>query len=63
MEVIIVSRSFESADLKLAPDLPRVLAEEDPVFQALTNLTGNALQYTAEGGKVIIFAKQVNNEG
>jgi len=49
-------------DLELAPDLPHLLADEDRAIQVLTNLTGNALQYTPEGGKVTISAKRINNE-
>ena len=47
--------------LELAPDLPRVLADEDRIIQVLTNLTGNALQYTPEEGKVTISAKRVDD--
>jgi histidine kinase len=51
-----------SLDLEMAPDLPRVLADEDRAVQVLTNLTGNALQYTPEDGGVIIFVKRINDE-
>ncbi|MDP2776098.1 MAG: ATP-binding protein, partial [Anaerolineales bacterium] len=51
-----------SLDLELAPDLPHILADEDRVVQVLTNLTGNALQYTPAGGRITISSKQVNNE-
>jgi histidine kinase len=49
-------------DLNLTPDLPPVLADEDRAIQILTNLTGNALQYTPEGGRVTISAKRTNGE-
>jgi len=49
-------------DLELTPSLPPILADEDRAIQILTNLTGNALQYTPEGGKVTISAKRVNDE-
>jgi histidine kinase len=49
-------------DLELTPDLPPVLADEDRAIQILTNLTGNALQYAPEGGRITISAKQVGNE-
>jgi signal transduction histidine kinase len=39
-----------------------VLADEDRTIQVLTNLTGNALQYTPEGGNITISAKRSNNE-
>ncbi|HSL44872.1 MAG TPA: ATP-binding protein [Anaerolineales bacterium] len=51
-----------SLDLELAPDLPPVLADEDRAVQILTNLTGNALQYTPEAGRVTISAKQAQHE-
>jgi len=47
--------------LELPLDLPRVLADEDRIIQVLTNLTGNALQYTPEEGKVTISAKRVDD--
>jgi histidine kinase len=61
-----LSPQFESKhislDLELAPDLPHVLADEDRAIQILTNLTGNALQYTPEGGRITISAKRLNGE-
>lgn len=47
-------------NLEAAPDLPLVLADEDRAVQVLTNLTGNALQYTPDGGSVTVSAKRVN---
>lgn len=49
-------------DFDLTPELPRLLADEDRAIQILTNLTANALQYTPEGGRVTISAKQVKEE-
>jgi histidine kinase len=40
----------------LSADLPPVLADQDRITQVLTNLVGNALQYTPEGGKVTIVS-------
>ncbi len=61
-----LSLQFESKrislDLKLAPDLPRVQADEDRAVQVLTNLVGNALQYTLENGKVSVSATRLNDE-
>jgi histidine kinase len=51
-----------SLDLALPPDLPRVLVDEDRAVQVLTNLAGNALQYTPEHGKVSIAAQTMNQE-
>jgi histidine kinase len=47
-------------DVDLTPGLPRILADEGRAIQILTNLTGNALQYTPESGRVRISAKQVD---
>jgi histidine kinase len=49
-------------ETELAPDLPRVLADEDRIVQVLTNLTGNALQHTPERGSLKIAAKQQNGK-
>jgi histidine kinase len=51
-----------SLDFELASDLPRVFADEDRTVQVLTNLAGNACQYSRESGKVQIAALQINAE-
>ena len=43
-------------------DLPRVLADEDRIVQVLINLLGNALQYTPEGGRVQVTARERKGE-
>jgi histidine kinase len=48
--------------LEMSPDLPSVLADEDRAVQVLTNLTGNALQYTPAGGRVEIIVNRTNDE-
>ena len=57
-------QQFESKrvklDLSLPADLPPVLADEHRILQVLTNLTGNALQYTPEGGMVTVSAVRKN---
>jgi histidine kinase len=49
-------------DLQLAPHLPRVLADEDRAVQVLTNLVGNALQYTPQQGRVVIRARREDGQ-
>ena len=51
-----------SLELDLAAGLPRVLADEDRAVQVLTNLAGNALQYTPPRGRVTIAAKRMDGE-
>jgi signal transduction histidine kinase len=51
-----------SLGIEIAPGLPRVRADQDRAMQVLTNLLGNALQYTPEGGKVVISARRINED-
>jgi two-component system sensor histidine kinase BaeS len=46
----------------LPADLPSVLADQDRITQVLTNLVGNALQYTPAGGKITILARLHQDE-
>jgi signal transduction histidine kinase len=61
-----LSPQFESKRISLkldvASDLPHVIADEDRAIQVLTNLTGNALQYTSEGGRITIGAHRKDHE-
>jgi len=43
-------------------DIPLVLADQDRITQVLTNLVGNALQYTPAGGQVTIRATRHQGE-
>ena len=55
-----LSRQFEEKEVVLETDipssLPRVLADKDRIDQVLTNVVGNALQYTPSGGRVWVTA-------
>ena len=61
-----LSPQFESRRISLTtragPRSAAVLADEDRTVQVLTNLAGNALQYTPEGGRVTIAARRSNGE-
>lgn len=49
-------------EVQLHSDLPAVFVEEDRIAQVLTNLLGNALQYTPPRGQVVVKGKHVGNE-
>lgn len=61
-----LGRQFEEKGIQLNTnidqDLPNILVDRDRILQVLTNLAGNALQYTPRGGKVAIHAVQVRSE-
>jgi len=46
--------------VNVPPDLPPVLADRDRVIQILTNLVGNASQYT-RAGSITVTARRMNN--
>lgn len=48
--------------LSLPPDLPLIQADADRLIQVLTNLLGNALQYTPAGGQVTISASRIGSD-
>lgn len=49
-------------DKEVLPGLPNISADKDRIIQVLTNLLGNALQYTPSGGRVVVGAVRSNNE-
>jgi signal transduction histidine kinase len=51
-----------SLETEIHPGLPTIYADEDRTVQVLSNLVGNALQYTPAGGSVWIKALLVKNE-
>jgi histidine kinase len=55
-------RKSITLSLSLPADLPPVLADSDRITQVLTNLVGNALQYTPPGGQVTVSAALAGRE-
>jgi histidine kinase len=61
-----LDRQFEEKGIHLEKNLDagiqNVIVDQDRVIQVLTNLVGNALQYTPTGGRVVITAANFKNE-
>jgi two-component system sensor histidine kinase BaeS len=49
-------------ETRLPDDLPPIQVDKDRITQVLTNLVGNALQYTPTGGAVTISARTTDKE-
>jgi histidine kinase len=47
-------------EMEIEPDLPQIMVDKDRIIQVLTNLVGNALQYTPSGGRVVIKVRREN---
>ena len=47
----------QTLEMRLAPDLPLVWADQIRLSQVLTNLLSNAYKYTPEGGRVTVRAE------
>ena len=61
-----LARQYEDKGIlletQLESDLPLLSADKDRLVQVLTNLAGNALQYTPEGGKVMLHVRRERSE-
>ena len=55
IEALAAARSIHVSH-ELDPDLPRILADHDRIMQVFSNLLGNAIKFTPEGGVVTIHA-------
>lgn len=51
-----------SLEVACSASVPDLMADEDRLTQVLTNLLGNALQYTPEGGKVSVQCSVVSSQ-
>jgi PAS domain S-box-containing protein len=47
---------------EIEPDIPVVMGDHDRLLQVLSNLLGNAIKFTAEGGKVRLRAARIEDE-
>jgi signal transduction histidine kinase len=58
---ILPIRDNVTLQIKVPPELPRVLADREKVERIMSNLVGNAIKYTPGGGKITITASPQNS--
>jgi two-component system cell cycle sensor histidine kinase PleC len=51
----------QPVDLRLAPDLPEIVADSKRLRQLFVNLLSNASKFTAEKGRILVMAKPLND--
>lgn len=49
-------------DAVIPEQLPRILADRDRILQVLSNLIGNAIKFTPDGGRVTVRAESADGE-
>jgi len=53
---------FIHLEIEVPADLPPVYGDREKVEQILTNLVGNALKFTPEGGEIVVSAKPYDGD-
>lgn len=58
----LATRRGVALQASVAPDLPRVYGDSDRVYQALSNLVGNAVKFTPADGEVTITVESAGQD-
>jgi len=58
----LVEEKGISLDLQVGSALPKVMADRERIQQALSNLVGNAIKFSAAGSKIVVFPRREAEE-
>jgi signal transduction histidine kinase len=58
----LVEEKGISLDLQIEPALPKVMADRERIQQALSNLVGNAIKFSATGSKIVVVPRREADE-
>lgn len=58
----LIDRKGHALEVDIQPELPRVFADRDKVGHILSNLLGNAIQFTPDHGRVWIIVRTTTGE-
>ncbi|MGI5860642.1 MAG: GAF domain-containing sensor histidine kinase [Myxococcales bacterium] len=54
---LLAGQKKQALEIDVPPDLPRIWSDSDRLAQVLSNLVGNAIKFTHEGGRISVRAE------
>ncbi|HEV2201387.1 MAG TPA: HAMP domain-containing sensor histidine kinase [Bryobacteraceae bacterium] len=59
----LLSKTEIQVERRIAPDVPRILADSESALRCLTNLIENAIKYAGSGGWILLSARGCRHSG